>query len=35
MTGTNKLPTLKLPDGTILIHPRAIYSWIEQTTAKR
>src|SRR5450432_3792509 len=22
MTGTNKLPTLKLPDGTILIHPR-------------
>jgi Glutathione S-transferase, N-terminal domain len=35
MTGTNKLPTLKLPDGTILIHPRAIYSWIETTTAKR
>jgi hypothetical protein len=24
MTGTNKLPTLKLPDGTVLIHPRAI-----------
>jgi hypothetical protein len=24
LTGTEKLPTLKLPDGAVLIHPRAI-----------
>jgi glutathione S-transferase len=30
-TGTEKLPTLKLPDGTVLIHPRAILSWIAST----
>jgi hypothetical protein len=33
MTGTDKLPTLKLPDGTVLIHPHAIYSWIEKNKA--
>jgi glutathione S-transferase len=29
-TGTTKLPTLKLPDGTIITHSRAILSWISQ-----
>lgn len=29
-TGTTKLPTLKLPDGTVLSHSRAILSWIKQ-----
>jgi len=27
-TGTNKLPTLKLPDGTVLVHSRAILRWV-------
>jgi glutathione S-transferase len=27
-TGETKLPTLKLPDGTVLTHSRAIFSWI-------
>ena len=27
-TGEAKLPTLKLPDGTVLTHSRAILSWI-------
>ena len=31
-TGTTKLPTLKLPDGTVLSHSRAILSWIRQRT---
>jgi hypothetical protein len=35
LTGTNKLPTLMRPDGTVLSHPRAILSWIEQTAVKR
>jgi glutathione S-transferase len=26
-TGTDKLPTLKLPDGTVLVHSRAIIRW--------
>ena len=26
-TGTDKLPTLKLPDGTVLVHSRAILRW--------
>ncbi len=30
LTGAHKLPTLKLPDGTVLAHPRAIYSWIRK-----
>lgn len=29
-TGENKLPTLTLPDGTVLTHSRAIHSWIGQ-----
>ncbi|MGZ4169962.1 MAG: glutathione S-transferase N-terminal domain-containing protein [Solirubrobacteraceae bacterium] len=28
-TGTTRLPTLKLPDGTIITHSRAILRWIE------
>jgi glutathione S-transferase len=28
-TGTTKLPTLKLPDGTVISHSRAILSWIK------
>jgi glutathione S-transferase len=27
-TGTTKLPALKLPDGTVLTHSRAIFAWI-------
>jgi glutathione S-transferase len=29
-TGTTKLPTLKLSDGTVISHSRAILSWIER-----
>jgi glutathione S-transferase len=29
-TGATKLPALKLPDGTVLTHSRAIFSWIGQ-----
>jgi glutathione S-transferase len=29
-TGTTKLPTLKLPDGTVISHSRAIRSWIDR-----
>ena len=29
-TGTTKLPTLKLPDGTVITHSRAILSWIRE-----
>jgi glutathione S-transferase len=29
-TGTEKLPTLKLPDGTVISHSRAILSWVAQ-----
>ena len=29
-TGEEKLPTLKLADGTIITHSRAIFSWIAQ-----
>jgi hypothetical protein len=29
-TGDTKLPTLKLPDGTVLTHSRAILSWVSQ-----
>ena len=29
-TGDTKLPTLKLPDGTVLTHSRAIKDWISQ-----
>jgi glutathione S-transferase len=29
-TGGTKLPALKLPDGTVIAHSRAILSWIDQ-----
>jgi hypothetical protein len=29
-TGTTKLPTLKLPDGTVISHSSSILAWIEQ-----
>jgi glutathione S-transferase len=29
-TGATKLPALKLPDGTVITHARAIISWIDQ-----
>jgi glutathione S-transferase len=29
-TGATKLPALKLPDGTVITHSRAILSWIGQ-----
>jgi glutathione S-transferase len=29
-TGDEKLPALKLPDGTVLTHSRAILAWIRQ-----
>jgi hypothetical protein len=32
-TGTDKLPQLRLPDGTLLNEPRAILSWIKKVHA--
>jgi glutathione S-transferase len=29
-TGATNLPALKLPDGTVITHSRAILSWIKQ-----
>jgi hypothetical protein len=29
-TGDTKLPTMKLPDGTVLTHSRAILDWIKR-----
>jgi glutathione S-transferase len=29
-TGTTKLPTLKLPDGTVLSHTKAISAWVDE-----
>jgi glutathione S-transferase len=29
-TGTTRLPALKLPDGTVLTHSRAILAWIDR-----
>lgn len=29
-TGSKKLPALKLPDGAVLTHSRAILSWVDQ-----
>jgi glutathione S-transferase len=29
-TGERKLPTMKLPDGTVLTHSGAIFAWIKQ-----
>jgi glutathione S-transferase len=33
-TGTNKLPTLKLPDGTVVSNSRAILRWVEHQSAR-
>lgn len=30
-TGTTQLPALKLSDGTVITHSRAIFSWIGRT----
>ena len=32
-TGDTKLPALKLPDGTVLTHSRAILAWAKQQPA--
>jgi glutathione S-transferase len=32
-TGEKKLPALKLPDGSVLTHSRAILSWVKDQTA--
>ena len=29
-TGDKKLPALKLPDGTVITHTRAILAWVDQ-----
>ena len=29
-TGGKKLPALKLPDGTVITHSRAILAWIDE-----
>ena len=29
-TGDTKMPVLKLPDGTVIAHSRAILAWAEQ-----
>ncbi len=29
-TGAEKLPALKLPDGTVLTHSKAIFGWVAQ-----
>jgi glutathione S-transferase len=31
-TGDTKLPALKLPDGTVITHSRAILAWIHRQT---
>lgn len=33
-TGTTKLPALKLPDGTVITHSRAILNWINRHPAQ-
>jgi glutathione S-transferase len=30
-TGTDKLPTLKLPDGTVLVHSKEILRWVRDS----
>jgi glutathione S-transferase len=32
-TGADKLPALKLPDGTVITHSRAIFSWVSRQQA--
>ena len=29
-TGATKLPALKLPDGTVITHSKAILSWVDE-----
>jgi hypothetical protein len=29
-TGDDKLPALKLPDGTVISHSKAILAWVER-----
>jgi glutathione S-transferase len=33
-TGQKKLPALKLPDGTVLAHSKAILAWVDQQPAE-
>jgi glutathione S-transferase len=33
-TGTKKLPVMKLPDGTVLVHDDAIVKWAKQQAGK-
>jgi len=33
-TGDTKLPALKLPDGRVLTHSRAILSWVKEQSAR-
>jgi hypothetical protein len=33
-TGSTKLPTMKLPDGTVLSHSKEILAWVEQAPAR-
>lgn len=33
-TGSTKLPAMRLPDGTMLTHSRAILAWVEQQPAQ-
>ena len=32
-TGASKLPALKLPDGTVITHSRAILAWVDRQPA--
>ena len=32
-TGDTKLPALKLPDGTVITHSRAILAWVKEQPA--
>jgi glutathione S-transferase len=34
-TADTKLPTLKLADGTVITHSRAIFAWIDEQSAPR
>jgi len=33
-TGDTKLPALKLPDGTVLTHSRAIMAWVDRQASR-
>jgi glutathione S-transferase len=34
-TGARKLPALKLPDGRVITHSRAILAWVQEQSAAR